>query len=101
MCIYDGEHGGEAPQHWTHWGRHYEEYERDLSRTEVLPYLKNAALFAVGQVEGKPADGEALAADVSAFMTDGAPPPSAAEAGRAIKNGYRPGVGTPGGSFAF
>ena len=40
LCVYDGADGGEAPQVWTHWGRHYEEYERDLSRMEQLPYLK-------------------------------------------------------------
>ena len=37
-----------APQHWTHWGRHYEEFERDLSRTEVMPYLKGRGTFVGG-----------------------------------------------------
>ena len=41
LCIYDGAHGGETPQHWTHWGRHYEECERDLSKTERPPYVTN------------------------------------------------------------
>jgi len=39
MCIYDGSNGGETPQHWTHWGRHYEEFERDLSKVERPPYV--------------------------------------------------------------
>ena len=26
MCIYDGGDGGERPEHWTHWGSHYEEF---------------------------------------------------------------------------
>eukprot|EP00966_Prymnesium_polylepis_P092352 2137977-Prymnesium_polylepis.1 len=37
MCIYDGANGGEAPEHWTHWGRHYEEYERCLLYTSPSP----------------------------------------------------------------
>ena len=41
LCVYDAGQGGESDQYWTHWGRHYEEYERDLTRTEVLPYLKD------------------------------------------------------------
>ena len=48
LCLYDGADGGEAPQHWTHWGRHYEEFERDLSRTEVMPYLKGRGTFVGG-----------------------------------------------------
>ena len=40
LCVYDGADGGEVPQVWTHWARHYEEYERDLARTEVMPYLR-------------------------------------------------------------
>ena len=39
MCVYDGAKGGETPQHWTHWGRHYEEYERDLSKVARPPYV--------------------------------------------------------------
>ena len=41
LCLYDSAHGGEAPQHWTHWGRHYDEYERDLTRTARPPYVTN------------------------------------------------------------
>ena len=36
MCIYDGSSGGESAQHWTHWGRHYEEFERDLTKARPL-----------------------------------------------------------------
>ena len=25
MCVYDSGDGGERPEHWTHWGSHYEE----------------------------------------------------------------------------
>jgi len=39
MCVYDGSDGGEAPQHWTHWSRHYELYERDLTKTAFAPYV--------------------------------------------------------------
>jgi predicted phosphodiesterase len=39
MCVYDGARGGETPQHWTHWGRHYEEFERDLSKVARPPYI--------------------------------------------------------------
>jgi hypothetical protein len=39
MCVYDGASGGETPQHWTHWGRHYEEFERDLTKTARPPYV--------------------------------------------------------------
>ena len=31
--------GGEAAQHWTHWGEHYATYERDLTRTELAPWV--------------------------------------------------------------
>lgn len=41
MKLYDGTAGGEAPQHWTHWTKHYETYARDLSRTQKPPYLLN------------------------------------------------------------
>ena len=44
LCVYDSAKGGEQPQIWTHWGRHYEEYERDLSKQEVLPYVKKPEL---------------------------------------------------------
>ncbi|KAL1504531.1 hypothetical protein AB1Y20_010933 [Prymnesium parvum] len=40
MCVYDGEKGGETAEHWTHWGRHYEEFERDITKTELAPYVK-------------------------------------------------------------
>ena len=49
LCVYDGADGGEVPQVWTHWGRHYEEFERDLSRQEVLPYLRE-----IRKLTGKP-----------------------------------------------
>ena len=39
MCIYDGSSGGESAQHWTHWGRHYEEFERDLTKVARPPYV--------------------------------------------------------------
>ena len=48
MCLYDGlEFDGEAPQHWCHWTRHYELFERDLSRQELPYYAKKfrAAMF--------------------------------------------------------
>ena len=38
MRLYDGADGGEAPQHWTHWGRHYELYARDTSKTDLAPW---------------------------------------------------------------
>eukprot|EP00312_Isochrysidales_sp_CCMP1244_P010681 CAMPEP_0196703964 /NCGR_PEP_ID=MMETSP1090-20130531/56980_1 /TAXON_ID=37098 /ORGANISM="Isochrysis sp, Strain CCMP1244" /LENGTH=121 /DNA_ID=CAMNT_0042043841 /DNA_START=9 /DNA_END=374 /DNA_ORIENTATION=- len=41
MRIYDGSTGGELPQHWCHWTRHYELYARDLSRTAAAPYLQS------------------------------------------------------------
>ena len=45
MCAYDdAAWDGEAPQHWTFWGRHYEEYERDLSKTERPPYVRRALM---------------------------------------------------------
>lgn len=40
MRVYDASAGGETAQHWTHWGRHYEEFERDLTHTERPPYVK-------------------------------------------------------------
>jgi len=43
MCVYDGGGGGEAPQHWTHWGRHYEEFERDLTKVGRPPYITGRA----------------------------------------------------------
>lgn len=39
MNVYDGSKGGEMAQHWTHWGRHYEEYERDLTKVARPPYV--------------------------------------------------------------
>ena len=38
MRVYDsgGEDCGEAPLHWTHWGQHYTEFERDLKRTQQV-----------------------------------------------------------------
>lgn len=42
MRLYDGGEGGETPQHWTHWGRHYEEYERDLTKVARPPYVSQA-----------------------------------------------------------
>ena len=39
MRLFDGSEGGEGPQHWTHWSRHYELYERDLSKTAYAPYV--------------------------------------------------------------
>jgi len=39
LCLYDtGEQTPEVPQLWTHWGQHYQAYERDLSRTELAPW---------------------------------------------------------------
>jgi len=38
LCVYDTHCGGEAPQHWTHWGHHYEVYARDLSLTTLAPW---------------------------------------------------------------
>lgn len=39
MNVFDGSKGGETAQHWTHWGRHYEEFERDLTKTARPPYV--------------------------------------------------------------
>jgi hypothetical protein len=72
--------------------RHYEEYERDLSRSEVLPYIANKAeLFktdfnAEGLRPGESGKPEGEAGQTRA---------------QAILSGYKSGASTPGGSFAF
>ena len=38
MKVYDGLEGGEAPEHFTTFGAHYAEFERDLSKTECAPH---------------------------------------------------------------
>ena len=39
MKVYDGADGGEAPEHFTTFCAHYAEFERDLSKTELAPYV--------------------------------------------------------------
>lgn len=71
--------------------RHYEQYERDLSRTEVLPYIANKAeLFKMENVEGlRPGEGGRANVDAAQARA------------KAIQSGYKVGASTPGGSFAF
>ena len=51
MCVYDAANGGETPQHWTHWGRHYEENERDLTKVERPPYVLQIQQSLTGSVK--------------------------------------------------
>ena len=53
LCVYDAAAGGEQPQFWTHWGRHYEEFERDLTKTALPPYLLQARSHLGGTVASK------------------------------------------------
>ena len=39
MRVYDGTDGGECPEHFTMFGAHYAEFERDLIKTELAPYV--------------------------------------------------------------
>ena len=41
MCLFDGlSADGEAPEHWTMLGAHYRDFERDLERTQLAPYMR-------------------------------------------------------------
>ena len=70
--------------------RHYEEYERDLSRAEVLPYIANKAeLFKAENAEGlRPGEGESEEDAAKSRV-------------KAVLSGFKSGASTPGGSFAF
>ena len=45
MRVYDGTDGGECPEHFTMFGAHYAELERDLSKTELCAVRDQAPQY--------------------------------------------------------
>ena len=96
MCLFDSAEGGESPQHWTHWGAHYEEFERDLTKTALPPYVTQtrSLMSGSGSAAQRQAAGGTAAKSLSPVKKSGAGLMSSRGSEGSLQSLYG-GVGSP------